>query len=345
MKCEIKVSIIVPVYNAEKYIDRCIKSLIEQTYKNIEIILVNDGSKDNSLNIIKNYSNVDGRIIVIDQENSGPSAARNIGIEKSQGYYIAFIDADDYVEISYIEDMLKKTYDLNADIVVCNYIEIRNNGEILSKIFKFIKDDEIYKKDEICLGEVLCGRGGLVWGKIFKKSIIQNNNIKFNKDINMCEDLLFCLEFIKHTNIIAKNEKYLYIHNKCNNDSITAKYNKKLFIDQIRVQNSIELFIKNNDMYSIYIESLIYERLKGILWFCIYKEVINKMNLRQKLINISEIIRNKIITENIDKFSRNGYIDKAILTSIKNNNSVMVYFFSCIRIKISDYRMRINSSN
>ena len=91
------VSIVVPVYNCENYIERCIKSLLEQTYKNIEIILINDGSKDRSLDICKKYSNIDKRIVIIDKKNEGVSKARNTGIKKSNGKFISFVDADDLI--------------------------------------------------------------------------------------------------------------------------------------------------------------------------------------------------------------------------------------------------------
>lgn len=343
MKEEIKVSIIVPVYNAEKYIERCIKSLIEQTYNNIEIILINDGSKDDSLSILRGFESRDDRIILIDQSNRGPSSARNIGIEKSIGDYIAFIDADDDIELNYIEKMLEHAYILNADMVVCNYKEVRIEGEIKSSIFTFINDGEAYNCDTNCIGEVLCGRGGLVWGKLLKSSIIKENKIRFDENISMCEDLLFTLEFIKNTKVVSKVNDYLYIHNKYNDESITSKYNKELFNDQVKVQRELEEFVYSNNFNNSYIENILYERLKGIMWFSIYKEIINKDELKFKLNNINRIIKNKIVVANIDKFSRNGCLDKAIMKSIKMKNSTLVYILSRLRIGVSDLRLMVKN--
>lgn len=343
MKEEKKVSIIVPVYNAEKYIERCIKSLIEQTYKNIEIILINDGSKDSSLNILRNFEKIDSRVILIDQSNMGPSTARNMGIEKSKGDYIAFIDADDSIELNYIEKMIDQTYKLNTDMIVCNYREVRIEGEIQSNIFNFINDGEVYSCDEKCIGEVLCGRGGLVWGKLLKSSIIKENNIKFDKNISMCEDLLFTLEFIKNTTVVSKINDYLYIHNKYNDESITAKYNKYMFNEQVKVQRKLEQFVDDNNFNSSYIENLLYERLKGIMWFSIYKEIMNADDFKFKLNNINEIIKNEIIVGNIDKFNRNGFIDNIIMKSIKMKNSILVYILSYLRIEISELRLKVKN--
>lgn len=343
MKEEVKVSIIVPVYNAEKYIERCIKSLIGQTYKNIEIILINDGSEDKSLNILRNFENIDKRITLINQENSGPSKARNLGINKSTGNYIAFIDADDYVELNYIEKMIKQSNCFKSDMIVCNYKEVRKEGEIPSNIFTFINNGEAYDCDINCIGEVLCGRGGLVWGKLLKSSIIKENKIRFDENISMCEDLLFTLEFIKNTKVVSKIDDYLYIHNKYNDESITAKYNKELFNEQVKVQRKLEQFVYSNNYNNSYIENLLYERLKGIMWFSIYKEIINNSEIKFKLNNINQIIKNEMVVANIDKFNRNGCIDKAIMKSIKIKNSRLVYILSCLRIRISDLRLKVKN--
>ena len=122
-----KVSIIIPVYNGEKYLDRCINSLLNQAYKNIEFVFINDGSKDNSLNIMKSYQNKDNRIIIIDKENTGVSDSRNIGIKKSTGDYICFCDAYDMYENNYVETMIKLIKENNVDAVRCNYKMIENN--------------------------------------------------------------------------------------------------------------------------------------------------------------------------------------------------------------------------
>lgn len=343
MKEEVKVSIIVPAYNAEKYIERCIKSLIGQTYKNIEIILINDGSKDDSLSILRNFESRDKRIILINQENSGPSKARNRGINESNGDYIAFIDADDYVELNYIEEMIKQSNCFKSDMIICNYKEVRREGEIPSNIFTFINNGQVYDCDTNCMGEVLCGRGGLVWGKLLKSSIIKENRIRFDENISMCEDLLFTLDFIKNTKVVSKVDDYLYIHNKYNDESITAKYNKELFSEQVKVQRKLEQFVYSNNYNNSYIENLLYERLKGIMWFSIYKEIINNSELKFKLNNINQIIRNEIVVDNINKFSKNGCIDKVIMKSIKIKNSRLVYMTSRLRIGISDLRIKIKN--
>ncbi|UJF15261.1 glycosyltransferase [Jeotgalibaca sp. MA1X17-3] len=122
----IKVSIIVPVYNVEKYLKKSIESLMNQTLKDIEIILVNDGSTDNSLFICKQYEKKDFRIKVIDKNNGGVSSARNIGIELASGQYIGFIDPDDWIEPEMYEKMYSKIEKTKSDVCICNYIKEKN---------------------------------------------------------------------------------------------------------------------------------------------------------------------------------------------------------------------------
>lgn len=141
------ISVIIPVYNGEKYIKRCINSLINQTYKNIEIIIINDGSKDNSINIIKEISEKDKRIIIIDKENQGVSIARNAGIEKASGDYIMFVDVDDWVKTNMIEQMYKVIKKENVDIVKCNSINEFNNKATENKISNSLVN-KVLKKEE-----------------------------------------------------------------------------------------------------------------------------------------------------------------------------------------------------
>ena len=116
-----KVSIIIPVYNGEKHLVECLNTIQNQTYSNLEIICINDGSKDNSLSILKEYQNKDNRFIIIDQKNSGQSKARNEGICRASGKYISFVDCDDFIELNMIEKMVLKAESTNADIVITNF--------------------------------------------------------------------------------------------------------------------------------------------------------------------------------------------------------------------------------
>ena len=151
-----KISIVVPIYNVEKYVKKCIESLIKQTYKNIEIILVDDGSTDSSAEIIDEYANKDSRIIAIHQKNKGVSSARNTGLKAARGEYIGFVDPDDYVDCQMYEVMVNKLQASLADLVVCGYSKIWESSK---KTEKFCLTDKIVSAKN-CLNDLFDFRGG-----------------------------------------------------------------------------------------------------------------------------------------------------------------------------------------
>lgn len=186
-----KISIIVPVYNAEKTLKRCVLSLIKQTYKDLEIILVNDGSTDRSLVICKELKAQDGRIEVIDKPNGGAASARNAGLDIATGKYIMFCDSDDYVSDIWCS-CLKDNY-ANDNLVMCEFtnaekIELKLRGDVnpytIEKVFK--EDFLLYRNQGI----------GSLTTKIFERRIIEENNIRLIKELSLGEDLIFVLNYL-----------------------------------------------------------------------------------------------------------------------------------------------------
>ena len=213
------VSVIVPIYNAEKYLDKCISSIINQTYSNLEIILINDGSKDNSLYICNKYAKNDNRIIIIDKENEGVSISRNKGIEISSGEWISFIDADDWLEPNMYEVMLSKCKNEELDVIVCNCY-INNNNEVKNSFLTL--DDTFYNKEEINVlqKKFLC-KGikkykpyvwgmGAPWCKLYKSRLIRENDIKFVPGLTRNEDGLFNLYILEYAQKLLYIPKCLY---------------------------------------------------------------------------------------------------------------------------------------
>lgn len=329
---EIKLSFIIPVYNAGEYIEKCIESIINQTYKNFEVILVDDGSKDNSYELISRYASKFNKIVAITQENGGPSKARNRGIELATGDYLAFVDADDYLDDSFAKRMIEKTYTGKSDLVVCSYIEMNTLGTINVTIFNNLKAS-LVEENDICLAEVLKGPGGLVWGKLFKRSIIENKNLRFDENYKMCEDLLFCIEYIKEVKFSSRCDEYLYIHNKCNESSITAKYTFDMFYKQVEIQEKIKYILNNNNIYSEDKEALLNERFKDILQYSIEREFSdkNRKKLKERIININKVILNENIKGYINQIQGKGPIDKAIVKAIKKGWSIRLYLVIKLR--------------
>lgn len=235
-----KVSVLVPIYNAEKYIQRCLDSIINQTYENIEIILIEDGSKDNSLKIIKEYEKKDKRIKIFPIENNGVADARNKAVENAIGEFLTFVDSDDFIEKDYIETLYMNLKKYNADIAVCNCINIiEETGEKSHKSFGINTVKEYNKIEAV---ESLFYYNFLrhsPWGKLYKKEVW--NNIRFPLGKNY-EDLAILYKLFLNSNkvIYIPEEKYNYIirqgsivHNEIRKSDVEAiiEYSQKILED------------------------------------------------------------------------------------------------------------------
>lgn len=205
MKEQPLISIIIPVYNAEKYLNACINSVLKQTYSNIEVVLVNDGSKDSSGDICNQYKSKNSRIKVVHLENGGVSRARNKGVELCNGDYICFIDSDDTIEPNYIKDF-KDLIEENIEVYIQGTNIIRQDGTTDKVLYKAIGIMGLY---EIFDTNKLCGHGYAAC-KMYRSSLIKNNNIKFREEIKFSEDLLFILECLLFTDKIKYIDKSGY---------------------------------------------------------------------------------------------------------------------------------------
>ncbi|MBQ6787630.1 MAG: glycosyltransferase [Lachnospiraceae bacterium] len=192
---EVLVSVIIPVYNSKQYIRELLSDILNQTYKNLEIIIVDDGSTDNSLEIINEFAQNDNRICVITTENRGPSAARNTGLDKAKGTYIRFIDADDRVLPNSINEMVK-AYKENEeiDLVIGNYRSIPSKYLVTGKKLenKVVKEEQFI---DIFIEHIRAFYIGVPWNKLYKRAIIEKYKIRFHKDIMWSEDFLFNLDY------------------------------------------------------------------------------------------------------------------------------------------------------
>ena len=215
-----KISVIVPVYNAEKYLHRCIDSILAQTFTDFELLLINDGSKDSSGVICDEYAAKDSRVLVFHKENGGVSSARNMGLDNAKGEWISFVDSDDWVEKEYLETLYQ---DGEFDFVTC-YWNVLENNDVLEGVFH--ADREYYGLNDIRLflddneRELLypvC--------RLFRKTIIDRNEIRFNQDLNYGEDILFVMSYIIHIQSAKQVYKIMYFYEKHIN-SLSTSYVK-----------------------------------------------------------------------------------------------------------------------
>ena len=220
-----KISVIVPVYNVENYLPYCIESIIKQTYKNIEIILINDGSTDNSLQLCNKYKKHDRRIKVIDQKNKGLSGARNSGINVATGDYFSFIDSDDFVAQDYLEYLLSMM-EQGVNITTCQSKIAHNYNESNIVISQTGMGDEAISVHDYCVLAFNNVRYLSAWGKLYKRELF--DTIRFPEGI-LNEDIFIMAELFDQTSKIGmgKEIKYYYVKRK---DSITtARFNKRKF--------------------------------------------------------------------------------------------------------------------
>ena len=214
------VSIIIPIYNAEKYLNNCINSVINQTYKQIEVLLINDGSTDSTIDILNEYQKKDKRVKVITQKNSGVSVARNNGIKHATGKYIMFIDSDDWIENTFVEQMVNKIKKENVDVVRCSYYNEYNNYTEKENMYdlsnKRVSKEKIYNSS--IQSHFLYNKKGLnnyIMLLIIKANVIKNK-IEFDKELYMMEDLYFYQQLLSSVNSIYFFDKALYHYNKTN---------------------------------------------------------------------------------------------------------------------------------
>lgn len=202
-----KISVIVPVYKVEEYLPKCLDSIINQTYKNLEIILVDDGSPDNSGKICDEYAEKDNRIKVIHKENGGVARARNAGLDAASGDYIGFVDSDDWIEKDMYELLMENAKAYDADISMCGET-VYEKGVCVSK--REAERTEVIDKTGTKKRVVVGGNMGLIWNKLIKSSAL--NNIRFNEKYDCSEDLLFMYEVIGNINktVITNIPKYNY---------------------------------------------------------------------------------------------------------------------------------------
>lgn len=227
------ISIIIPVYNVEKYIDKCMESILNQTYTNLDIILVDDGSTDNSLDVCNKYVELDERVRVFHKENGGVSSARNCGIENTRGDWIAFVDPDDYINIKMYELLIENAMKYGADISFCDYEEVSLET---NKIYDCIKDDFSYRivDNELVRLSPFCSIPNIFtcWNKIYSKKIF--NDIRFNENQKNANDSYFLGEyFLENYKIVYVDVKlyyYVYRFGSLYHNNMTKE---KLFCDMM----------------------------------------------------------------------------------------------------------------
>ena len=234
----VKVSIIVPVYNVERYLSKCLDSLTNQTLKDIEIICVNDGSTDNSLGILKEYANKDSRIKIIDKQNEGVSVARNTGIEVATGQYLMFVDSDDYLVENACEKALNTIEHNDSDICIFGHYDLVDEKLIKSGVNKDIiraqkQNNQTYTAFSIN-----------IWDKIYNRNFLITNSIKFIPNLKTSEDVIFNFVCQFNNPKVSYSIEPLYVYRLTSENSATSKSYIKSDIESLKQFMGLDIFKK-----------------------------------------------------------------------------------------------------
>ena len=205
------VTVVVPAYNTEKYIDKCLQSLLNQSYREIEVIVIDDGSKDRTNEICKKYEQLDSRFRLISKKNTGVSDTRNVGIHHAKGKFIIFVDSDDYVTNDYIDTLVREAD--TAQLVCAEYFLVNENQEECHKSELSSTDKKIMSaNDAINMLQKQDAFQGYLWNKIFLRDIIINESIWFDSRIKIWEDMLFCLKYLMKIETVCYVGKPIYYY-------------------------------------------------------------------------------------------------------------------------------------
>lgn len=317
----VAISIIIPVYNGEKYIKRCIESILKQNFNDFEILIIDDGSKDNSLKILKSYKKLD-KIKIFSQKNKGPSEARNKGLEEAKGNYIIFIDIDDWIEENYLNNLYNTITKENLDIVMTGYRDISKYGLIEINDF-YIKKNLLNIEETIEL--LFKGTAGVPWGKIFKKDIIINNKLKMDKELFMCEDQIFVLQYIFNCKTIGVLQDNEYNYNRLNEKSISNKFGVEYYNNFMIYIDKLEKIFEYYNLDNGIRERIIVERKIQIYENLIYRLYFNKLWRTTYLLKELKFFSEEV-SKKISKKTNNEIIE-----NLRNKKLIKLHMFFIVK--------------
>lgn len=273
------ISIVIPIYNAERFLPKCLDSILDQTYTNLEVICVNDSSPDNSLEVLNKYAEKDSRIRMVDKENEGVSAARNAGLSVASGEYVMFVDADDWIDPKTCQTAVDAMTEYQVDVVLWSYVSENHGNQSFKKLFNgdMVFEEEICKQrlhrrfvgivdDELAhpeLADALCP----VWGKLYKWEVIQKSGARFVdlSEIGTYEDGLFNLEVFGEVKKAVYLDKCFYHYRRDNTGSATSKYNPNLFNQWQNLYYRMREYITERNLPDVYMQALQNRRALGML--------------------------------------------------------------------------------
>lgn len=285
-----KISVVVPVYKVEKYLDRCVESILAQTFTDFEVILVDDGSPDNCPAMCDAWAEKDSRIKVIHKENGGLPDARNQGVKRAMGDYIAFVDSDDRVEKTFLSTLLDGITENDADIAQCNFRRVYNNKEL----YKYCYSAAVYDREYIentLIPDMVNGKMYQIsytrWNKIYKSELVKSASKKTDISVTMGEDILLNLACLTECKKIVSLDTEALYNYRDNSESVSNTYSTDNKYKKILFYKNMESILSNNK-YD-FSETINYSMKKRLAYY-IYECAISSLDYREKKKEIKEIL-------------------------------------------------------
>lgn len=334
------ISVIIPVYNAEKTIEIALKSVLNQTSENIQVILINDGSSDNTELILKKYEDKD--VLVVNQKNTGVSGARNTGIMRAEAEYLFFLDADDYIDKDTLQVMYTYAKKHDLDLVACDHLEpnstlYQGNSNLVPN-FVACNETEIGKYFFDLFPKSACA-------KLYRYDIIRKHHLMFSVNINLGEDQMFTYAYLMQAKRVGKVSGVCYHIENINPHSLSKRYIENM---EMNISLQLEMWEAVRNKYP-YAEKEYYKRYmdNDFYWISMYLNNLFKqgcpMSFCEKLRKIREYTKkNKdlIKTKIYDKRNPKSFIEKTAVTVVKTRNSLLIALMYLIKEKIKERKVR-----
>lgn len=335
----VNVSVIIPVYNVEEYLEECLDSVINQTFKDIEIICINDGSTDSSLNILNNYAKKDTRMKIYSQKNQGQGSARNFGLNESSGDYVYFVDSDDCIELNTIEELYNNISSNNSDIVVSKIARFNDNSEEIDYSIPGFDFENQFDNVDFSnftfnyrdIKQYVLNRSFAPWMKLYKRKFLTDNNIYFIEDLAF-EDVLFHVESFLKADSISFSPNFFYFYR--NNPNSTMNTPEKGF-DIFEIIDLVEQYLDENNFRDEFRDEFDFFKVVQILNYIISTK---SEDYFQKA---------KMEFSNIN-FSSNSLKDDFILNKFElviNSNSLIEYIEGYYNFRLDILNQQINDLN
>ena len=342
-----EVTVIVPAFNCESEINKCILSVLNQSLQDFELIIVNDGSTDNTEEAVKPFL-LDNRVILINKTNGGVSSARNCALDIAQGKYILMIDADDWVESNFLELLFEKAESEDADIVFCGYyIDFIESNNSVKKFFDIPKASVL---EQIRYIESL-NNMNIIWNKIYKREIINKHHIRFSTDLLRGEDLYFNNQYFRYVKNIESIHNFLYHYIRKNNSSLLQIFIPDMFFQQKKIFSSKKKFLKIIGLSDESDNRLLNNHYYNMINNCIKNEFRKKQPFLVRKQNILIILSDEEIKERFSDKSCYRGINKLLIFLYYNHYSFMttsfytILFFLKRIMKPFLYKRQIQSAN